>query len=127
MVERAVAHIQDVGLPSAMGALNDPNGPFVDRDLFVLGASRDGVQQFISGDANGQGQPLPTLTTKSGLLFAEAIWAAADRGENWVEYLVCDPVTLEMQSKLACVHKASDDLLVCGIMSRVDGFAAQQA
>ncbi len=125
MVERAVAHIQDVGLSAAMGALTDPDGPFVDRDLFVLGASRDGVQQFISGDASGQGQALPTLTTKSGLLFAEAIWAAADRGENWVEYLVCDPATLEMQSKLACVHKVSDDLLVCGIMSRVDGFAAQ--
>ncbi|MEY4766492.1 MAG: hypothetical protein RI907_3165, partial [Pseudomonadota bacterium] len=122
MVDRAVALIRDSGLQSALRVLHDPHGPFVDRDLFVIGATRDGTQCFTSGDPSVQGQPLPTLSTKSGLLFAQAIWQAVDHGQSWVEYEVCDPTTLAMQSKLACVAQVDADLLVCGIMSRSDSF-----
>ncbi len=126
MVDRAVALLRDVGLDSALPTLHDPLGPFVDRDLFVLGATREGMQLFVSGDADAAGQPLPMLTTKSGLLFTQAIWNAADAGESWIEYESCDPTTLEMQTKLACVAKVDDDLLVCGIMSKGPTFESSR-
>jgi len=72
----------------------------------------------VSGDAMAGGHPLPMLTTKSGLLFTQAIWHAADAGESWIEYESCDPATLEMQTKLACVAKVDEDLVVCGIMNK---------
>ena len=118
LVDRAVALIREAGLGQAMPQLQDPNGSFVDRDLCVLGATRDGTLCFISGDIHAGGQPLPPLTTRSGMLFDQAVWHAADRGEPWVEYESCDPGTLEMQVKLACVAKVDEDLVVCGIMNR---------
>jgi hypothetical protein len=65
------------------------------------------------------------LTTKTGLLFAQAIWAAADAGESWIEYESCDPSTLEMHTKLACVAKVEEDLVVCGIMNTGPAFESR--
>ncbi len=118
LVDRAVGLLHEVGLERALPTFHDPLGPFVDRDLFVVGASREGLQAFVSGDALAGGHPLPMLTTKSGLLFTQAIWHAADAGESWIEYESCDPATLEMQTKLACVAKVDEDLVVCGIMNK---------
>ncbi len=122
MVDRAVALMREVGLDRALPTFHDPLGPFVDRDLFVVGATRDGLQAFVSGDPEAVGHPLPMLTTKSGLLFTQAIWQAADAGESWIEYESCDPASLEMQTKLACVAKFDDELLVCGIMNKGSNF-----
>jgi len=102
--------------------LQDPQGAFVDRDLFLVGASREGIQRFVTGEVEAVGHPLPSLSTKTGHMFAQAIWLAADAGESWVEYETCDPATLEMQSKLACVAKVDEDLLVCGILHKDQSF-----
>ncbi len=125
LVDRAVGLLREVGLERALPTFHDPLGPFVDRDLFVVGATREGLQAFVSGDAQAGGHPLPMLTTKSGLLFTQAIWHAADAGENWIEYESCDPATLEMQTKLACVAKVDEDLAVCGIMNKGSVFESR--
>jgi methyl-accepting chemotaxis protein len=118
MVDRAVALIREQGLTQALPVLQDPDGPFVDRDIMVMGADRQGMQRFVGGDPHVSEAPLPTLTTRSGHMFAQAIWIAADEGQSWVEYEVCDPATLEMQPKLACVAKVDEDLLICGVLDR---------
>jgi methyl-accepting chemotaxis protein len=125
LVDRAVGLLREVGLERALPTFHDPLGPFVDRDLFVVGASREGLQAFVSGDDQAGGHPLPMLTTKSGLLFTQAIWHAADAGESWIEYESCDPSTLEMQTKLACVAKVDEDLVVCGIMNKAGVFESR--
>jgi methyl-accepting chemotaxis protein len=122
LVDKAVALITERGLALAMPLLQDPQGAFVDRDLFLVGASREGIQRFVTGEVEAVGHPLPSLSTKTGHMFAQAIWLAADAGESWVEYETCDPATLEMQSKLACVAKVDEDLLVCGILHKDQSF-----
>jgi len=113
LLEKAAALIRDVGLQAAVPVLHEPNAGFVDRDLFVLGLSREGMQVFHSCLPQEAGKPLPMLTSKDGFLLSEALWRAADSHQDWVEYESCSPDTLEMAAKTACILKVSDELLLC--------------
>jgi methyl-accepting chemotaxis protein len=118
LAEKAASLLQAQGLAGALPILQDPDGGFVDRDLFVMGVNREGIQQFVSGDASAAGTPLPMLTSSDGFLLNDALWQAADAGRAWVEYEACDPDTLEMVAKMACVCKVDEGLLVCGVLHR---------
>ena len=112
LLERAARLIKEQGLNAALPVLHDPSAGFMDRDLFVFGIGRDGVHRFVSTDPEATGQQLPMLASRDGGLLHEALWRAADSGQQWVEYQSCDPETLEMVPKLACVLKVDEDLLL---------------
>lgn len=112
LLDKAAALIKEVGLEAAVPRLHDPQGGFIDRDLFVLGVNREGKQLFHSSMPLETGKPLPMLTSKDGFLLNEAIWRAADNDQQLVEYESCSPDTLDTVSKTACVLKISDDLLI---------------
>jgi methyl-accepting chemotaxis protein len=116
LLDRAVALIQEKGLAAASVELQSPDGTFVDRDLFVFGLDRAGTQVFHSLSPEEAGQPLPMLVSSDGYLLHEALWRAADGDQPWVEYESCHPDTLEMQPKMACIRKVSDELLVCSVL-----------
>lgn len=115
LLDKAAALIRDVGLQAAVPVLHDPNAGFVDRDLFVFGMNREGVQAFHSCLPLDAGKPLPMLTSKDGFLLSEALWRAADSHQELVEYESCNADTLEMISKTACILKVSDELLLCSV------------
>lgn len=112
LLDKAAALIKEVGLEAAVPRLHDPQGGFIDRDLFVLGVNREGKQLFHSSIPLETGKPLPMLTSKDGFLLNEAIWRAADNGQQLVEYESCSLDTLDIVSKTACVLKVSEDLLI---------------
>jgi methyl-accepting chemotaxis protein len=118
MVAHAVDLLRAKGLEAARGQFYAADTAFVDRNLFVVGLDRDGIQQFISGDPAAEGSAAPTLTTPDGLLLVEALWRAADQAQDWVEFESCDPETLHMQAKLALARKVDDTLLVFGVLER---------
>lgn len=118
MVRKAVDLVGRVGMPTAMADLQDPDGVFIDRDLFVFGVDRQGLITFHSRTPHEVGQHLPMLTTGDGRVLAEALWSAADGGSEWVEYESCNPDTLELVPKMACVQKINDDALVCSVFYR---------
>lgn len=115
LLEKAAALIRDVGLEAAVPVLHDPNAGFVDRDLFVFGMNRQGVQAFHTCLPLDAGKPVPMLTSKDGQLLSDALWRAADSHQELVDYESCDPDTLEMVSKTACILKVSDELLLCSV------------
>ncbi len=115
LLEKAAALIRDAGLQAAVPVLHDPQAGFVDRDLFVFGVNRAGVQAFHTCLPLEAGKPMPMLTSKDGFLLSEALWRAADSHQELVEYESCNPDTLEMVSKTACILRVSDDLLLCSV------------
>lgn len=116
LVQRVASLISEQGLERARPLLDDPDGPYVDRDLFVFGVNRGGIQVFRSGAPQGAGEHLPMLTSSDGFLLSEALWRAADEGQEWVEYESCHPDTLEMMPKIACVHLLNNELLLCSVL-----------
>ncbi|MFT3858509.1 MAG: methyl-accepting chemotaxis protein [Aquabacterium sp.] len=128
LLQRAAALLNERGLAGAIPILHDPAAGFVDRDLFVVGIDRSGMQVFASHEPTQAGEPLPMLTSQDGYLLNEALWRAADAGQAWIEYESCDAETLEIVPKLACVLKHSDELLLCGaLFKKEDGMAGPRA
>jgi methyl-accepting chemotaxis protein len=118
LLARAAELIEMRGLESAGPIMANPESGFVDRDLYVFGADRDGILRCSSSDLGSIGQPLPTLTSSDGHLFKDALWRAVDSGQEWVEYESCHPETLEMMPKMACVRKVTDNLVLCSVMHK---------
>ena len=116
LMRRAAQLIRDNGLQAALPVIHDAKEGYVDRDLFVFGVNREGVQQFSSEDAGAAGKPLPMLTSSDGFLLNDALWRAALSGQEWVEYESCHPDTLAMLPKIACVEQVADDLIVCSVL-----------
>lgn len=112
LAERAAQLIQTQGLERALATLQDADGPFVDRDLFVFGIDRQGIHAFMSQDPAQAGKPMPMVTSLDGRLLQEALWQAADAGQPWVEYESCDDDTLQASIKMAHVIRVSDDLVL---------------
>lgn len=126
LMQKAAELIVQSGEAAARPSLSDPNGDFVDRDLFVFGVNREGIQAFNSREPDEAGNPMPVLTTSDGYLLTEALWRAADEGKEWVEYESCHPETLEMMPKMACVQKVNENLIVCSVLYR-DPASSDQA
>lgn len=118
LMNRAADLLTAQGLAAATPLLNDPDGDYQDRDLFVFGINRQGIQLFNSHTPEDAGHPMPMLTSSDGYLLTEALWRAVDTDKEWVEYESCHPDTLEMMPKMACVHRVNDDLLVCSVLYR---------
>lgn len=118
LMHRAAQLIRENGLQAAIPILHDANSGYVDRDLFVFGVNREGIQQFDSEDASAAGRPMPMLTSSDGFLLNEALWRAAQSGQEWVEYESCHPETLAMMPKIACVEQVDDDLIVCSVLHK---------
>ncbi|HEX5354666.1 MAG TPA: methyl-accepting chemotaxis protein [Aquabacterium sp.] len=121
LMHKAADLIVEVGLTAAVPLLNDPEGAYQDRDLFVFGVNRQGIQLFNSHTPEEAGNPMPMLTSSDGYLLTEALWRAADADKEWVEYESCHPDTLEMLPKMACVHRVDEDLVVCSVLYRDPG------
>jgi methyl-accepting chemotaxis protein len=117
LMERGAQLIESTGLDAAIQEFHRESTSFVDRDLYIFGVDREGMQVFVSGNPAEAGKALPMLTSSDGYLLKDGLWRAADEGQPWVEYEFCDPETLEMLIKLASVKKVNDNLLICSVLS----------
>jgi methyl-accepting chemotaxis protein len=118
LVDRAVALIHQQGLATALPALHDPDGPFIDRDLYLFAIGRDGIYRVSGSDPELVGQPLPPIATRDGDLLSAAAWRVGPSG-GWVEYQISNPLTLEMEDKASYIRQVDDDLVIgCGVYKR---------
>lgn len=118
LLKKAADLIAQMGQNQAIPVIHAPDGGFRDRDLFVFGMNREGALVLHSNSPDEVGNAMPMLTSADGFLLTEALWRAADSGQEWVEYESCHPETLKMMPKMACVSKVSDDLLLCSVLYR---------
>lgn len=115
LAERAAAHMTEVGPKQAIEDFNDPNGKFVDRDLFVVVydpdrkvASSNGVKAYLGRDAT-------RFVDADGNEFGKAIIATAEKsGTGWVEYRMTNPVTMKVELKRSYVIKVGDYIVFVG-------------
>ncbi len=119
LVERALAHIAEKGRAQALTDFHDPDGTFIDRDLYLFGVDRHGVYSIngrwpeIVGE-NVQNMPgIPAW-------FTERVWATAESGGGWLSYETLNPENQQMMTKESYVRDGGDgNVIGCGIY-RVD-------
>jgi len=120
LVEQAKALIGQRGLGAARAALEDPQGPFRDRDLYVFVIHRQGHFEVFGADPSRDGQAVTSLPSLDGQQLMRDTFAAADAGGGWVDYDIRQAASGTLQHKQSYVLPLDADRLVgCGVYKPV--------
>ncbi|HET6306053.1 MAG TPA: cache domain-containing protein [Rhodopila sp.] len=114
LVDRAVAHIHDVGREQAFADFDRPDGGFVDGELYIFCLDAGGVVVANGASPTVIGHNLIDVRGPDGrLAVAEVIRLGLSQGGGWLEYRWPNPATRRIELKDAYVLKV-DDRTVCG-------------
>lgn len=115
MAVDAVLHAHDVGFEKAIADFHDPQGKFIDRDLYIFAFNRNGVYKAFGGAPERVGRRLEETPGLDGRRLLADAWAACDAGAGWVTYDFVNKFSGEIQSKSSFVVPVDKDhLLGCG-------------
>lgn len=117
MVDRAVAHIKEVGAEKAFADIDDPaNKDFHDRDLYVFVRSMDGNTVAHGANKGMIGHTSLDLKDADGKLYnKEMIDLANTKGSGWVDYRWVDPADKKIEPKSSFIEKVGDYVVGAGI------------
>lgn len=114
LVERALAHIHDVGRERAFADFSRPDGGFVDGELYIFCQDASGVVVAHGGNPKIVGQNMADVRGPDGKLAnVEINRLGLSQGSGWLEFRWPNPVTKRIELKAAYVMKV-DDHTVCG-------------
>lgn len=114
MVKKAVSAIKSDGPDKAYAEINDKVGPFVDRDLYIVVYSLDGMVLAHGADAKRIGTNQINDKDVDGKEFIkERVALAKTHPSFWQSYKFMNPVTNTIEPKeMYCERLA--DTAVCG-------------
>ena len=116
MVFDAQVHLQSVGLEQAARDFQDPDGVFIDRDLYVFVFDRDGYYVVHGAAPSKDGTHLGEIVGLDAEKLVQDAWDVCDEnGGGWVNYSITNPLTGEIQGKSSYVMPLDEQRLVgCG-------------
>jgi len=117
MVERGVIMAIVEGQEAALAAIGDPEGPFIDGDLYLFAGLVSDVIMVAHPYSSLLNQDLSTYEDNQGnFLFANFVAVASDAGAGWSEYWWPKPGEEDASRKLTYIMKvAGQDLYIgCG-------------
>jgi signal transduction histidine kinase len=108
-------HISNVGIQQATQDFHDPDGRFVDRDLYLFVFERGGIYTVFGSDPQRVGMNMKDSPGLDGADILRQCLEAADAGGGWVEYDHVQFKTGETHSKASFISPLSDGTLIgCG-------------
>lgn len=120
MVQKARKHIQAVGLEAALRDFHQPNGGFIDRDLFIVIFDRAGTYVAQGAKPEFRGRRLHDMPGVDAEQLMQQASRAAQAGGGWIEYSVLNPSTGAVQDKVSYFDQCGDGLLIgCGVFRTV--------
>ena len=117
VVERGVIMAIVEGQDAALAAIGNPDGPFIDGDLYLFAGLLSDVIMVAHPYSSLVGQDLTDYQDPEGnYLFANFVAVASDAGAGWSEYWWPKPDAEEASRKLTYIMKvAGQDLYIgCG-------------
>ena len=116
LVKRAIAHLRAVGRERALADINDPHGPFVEGERYVIVWDRKGVQLASAGAPQFNGRDMSDYKDVDGkFITRDALELAASMGAGWYDYRMTNPVTGRVEPKSLYVEKYRSLVFGCGI------------
>lgn len=115
MVERAAAYLKEHGKDKAVAEFNNPNGQFIDRDLYIFAMNMEGIRL-----AHGKNQKLVGLSIEDFKdvddkpYGKEIMEIGRTKGSGWVDYKFTDPVTKKIGEKTSYVLREGDVVIAAG-------------
>jgi hypothetical protein len=116
LVFDAMVHVQNVGFDQAAGDFQNPDGPFIDKDLYVFVFDRAGYYIVHGAAPHKDGTNLGEIAGLDADKLVSDAWTACDEERGgWVTYSITNPLTGEVQGKSSYVMPLDEDrLLGCG-------------
>lgn len=118
MVDKAIAHIKKAGREKAFADFNNKNGPFTDRDLYVVVYDMKG--KVLSHGANEKliGKDVIDLRDVDGKYFVKErveMMSKSPDAKGWQDYKFMNPQTRQIEPKQMYLRRVEDMIIGCGI------------
>jgi signal transduction histidine kinase len=119
MVHQAVAFLKKEGKAKALEVFSDPKGRFTYRDLYIMAYDMDGKCLAHGAKKERIGKNLLEEKDVDGKQFVkERLQIARDHGKGWQEYKFQNPVSKQVEQKVAYFERVGDVVVVCGAYKR---------
>ena len=114
LVKKGIAYLKANGPEKSYAAFNDPQGQFVDRDLYLVIYGLDGVVRTHGANPKMIGKNLMEIRDVDGKFFIkERIELAKKKKPFWQDYKFTNPTNGKIEPKtMYCVPE--DDMVLCG-------------
>lgn len=114
MVKKAVAAIKAKGPDKAYAEIDNPSGPFVDRDLYIVVYGMDGMVLAHGADKKRIGTNQLNDKDADGKEFVkERVTLAKTEPSFWQSYKFMNPVTKKVEPKQMYCERLNETV-VCG-------------
>lgn len=114
MVKKAVAAIKANGKEKTYADINRKDGPFTDRDLYIVVYGNDGVERAHGANTKMIDKNLMDIKDADGKEFVrERVEMAKKRAPFWQEYKFTNPVSKKTEPK-AMYCQPLEEVVVCG-------------
>ncbi len=122
LVFDAMVHIRTEGLERAKADFHDPQGPFIDRDMYIFIFDRAGYYVLHGAIPEKDGTDLRDIAGLDAEALVADAWEVCDQEKGgWVNYSITNPVTGQVQGKSSFVVPLDGDrLLGCGCYLNVE-------
>lgn len=118
MVEKAIAHIKKVGPEKAFADFNRKDGPFTDRDLYVVVYDLRGKVLSHGSNEKMIGKDVIDLRDTDGKYFVRErveMMSKSPTASGWQDYKFMNPVSRQIEPKQMYLRRVDDMIVGCGI------------
>ncbi|MBC3863321.1 cache domain-containing protein [Undibacterium jejuense] len=116
MVNKVIAFMKINGKDKTIAEVNNLQGRFRDRDLYISINDMNGINLAHGANARIQGKNLLEMKDADGKPFyRERIEMAKTKGEGWQDYKFVNPETKQIENKAMYFKKQGDLIINCGI------------
>lgn len=118
LVDKAVAHIKQVGVEQAFKEFNDPAGSWVKGELYILAYDYQGTNLVLGSNPKMNGKNLWDIKSPDGkFVVREFVDLVKTKGSGWVDYQWSNPESKKIENKTTFVTRVPgmDAVIGCGI------------
>ncbi len=116
MVKRGAAFWKSNGDEKTFAAVTDKQGPFHDRDLYLVVYALDGTVRAHGANEKMVGRNLIDLKDVDGKAFVrERVEMAQKQSSFWQDYKFTDPLTKKIESKQMYCERVGEYVLCGGV------------
>ena len=114
MSEKAQGAVNGMGSEKAFAAFANPDGGFLEKDLYVFCMDNEGVMLAHAKKPQLVGKNLKDFNKYGDTLFQDMIAVSTGTGEGWVDYKWPYPGSDEVKEKTSYILKNSEGFF-CGV------------
>ncbi|HBZ56921.1 MAG TPA: histidine kinase [Syntrophobacteraceae bacterium] len=119
MVKKALEFIKANGNDKAFAEFNNPKGPFVDRDLYVVVYDMNGKCLAHGANQKMVGRDLIDNKDVDGKEFMkERVEMMKTQSSGWQNYKFRNPVSNQIEPKAMYLERSGDLIVGCGVYSQ---------